>query len=326
MRYILTLFLIALVSSSEIIDKADEIKEFAEYEDVQLEFLFGLIPIIGKVIGAAVGLFAKAKAFIAGTKVFHFIKGAVGVGKKIFTGAKAFIAKGTALVQKSKIFQTGKKIFDTGRQIYNKYNTMIKNSKIGRAVLNTIDKVKQSKIYHTYQQIKDTYNKGKEVYDKVKGYYEQGKDIYNKYFKKDKTPEEQQQAYQEEQKYRTTQYQAQQQRLSSLQEKLRQARLMQQQQLKKPVTPITPATPVTPATPAKPVTPVKPVTTVKPVNNQEKTQAFQRYGQLRNDKTMTLATKQVAINNHLDYMFKKGFITQAQKQGMSNIQSPKPKK
>jgi len=294
MRYILTLFLIALVSSSEIIDKADEIKEFAEYEDVQLEFLFGLIPIIGKVIGAAVGLFAKAKAFIAGTKVFHFIKGAIGVGKKIFTGAKAFIAKGTALVQKSKIFQTGKKIFDAGRQIYNKYSGMIKNSKIGRVVFNTIDKVKQSKIYQTYQKIRDTYNKGKEVYDKVKGYYEQGKDIYNKYFKKDQTQEQQRQEYLKQQQLRTQQYQAQQQRLRQ-QEQLRQQRLRQQQ-------------------------------TQKPVINQEKNQAFIRYGQLRNDKTMTLATKQVAINNHLDYMLKKGFINQVQKQGMSNIQPPKPRK
>ena len=188
MRYILTLFLIALVSSSEIIDKADEIKEFAEYEDVQLEFLFGIIPFIGKIIGAAVGLFAKAKAFIAGTKVFHFIKGAVGVGKKIIGGVKAFAAKGTALLQKSKIFQTGKKIFDAGRQVYNKYSAMIKHTKLGRKIIGTIDKVKQSKIYHTYQQIKDTYNKGKDIYDKVKNYYEQGKDIYNKYFKKRQNP------------------------------------------------------------------------------------------------------------------------------------------
>ena len=320
MRYILTLFLIALVSSSEIIDKADEIKEFAEYEDVQLEFLFGIIPFIGKAIAAAVGLFAKAKAFIVGTKVFKFVKGAIGIGSKIFKGAKAFVAKGTALVQKSKIFQTGKKIFDAGRQIYNKYKGVIQNTKLYKKVVGTIDKVKQSKIYQTYQKIKDTYNKGKEVYDKVKDYYEKGKDIYNKYFKKDQTQEEQQQAYQEEHKYRTTQYQAQQQRLSSLQEKLRQARLMQQQQANKPVTPVKPVTTV------KPVTPVKPVTTVKPVNNQERNQAFIRYGQLRNDKTMTLATKQVAINNHLDYMLKKGFINQVQKQGMSNIQPPKPRK
>ena len=293
MRYILTLFLISLVASSEIIDKADEIKEFAEYEDVQLEFLFGLIPIIGKVIGAAVGLFAKAKAFIVGTKVFKFVKGAIGVGSKIFKGAKAFVAKGQALLQKSKIFQTGKKIFDTGRQIYNKYSGMIKNSKIGRAVFNTIDKVKQSKIYQTYQKIKDTYNKGKEVYDKVKGYYEQGKDIYNKYFKKEKTPEEQRQEYLKQQQLRNQQYQAQQQRLRQ-QEQLRQQRLKQQQ-------------------------------TQKPVNVQEKNQAFQRYGQLRNNNSMTLSTKQVAINNHLDYMVKKGFITPLQKQHMSNLQPSKPK-
>ena len=293
MRYILTLFLIALVASSEIIDKADEIKEFAEYEDVQLEFLFGLIPVIGKVIGAAVGLFAKAKAFIAGTKIFKFVKGAITAGKHIFSGAKAFIAKGKTLIEHSKIFQTGKKIFDAGKQIYNKYSGIIRNSKIGSRIINTIDKVKQSKIYQTYQKIRDTYNKGKEVYDKVKGYYEQGKDIYNKYFKKEKTPEEQRQEYLKQQQLRTQQYQAQQQRLRQ-QEQLRQQRLKQQQNQ-------------------------------KPVNLQEKNQAFQKYGQIRTS-SMTLATKQVAINNHLNYMLNKGFITPLQKQQMSNIQPTKPKK
>ena len=41
---------------------------------------------------------------------------------------------------------------------------------------------------------------------------------------------------------------------------------------------------------------------------------------------MTLSTKQVAINNHLDYMLKKGFITPQQKHYMSIIQTTKPKK
>ena len=280
MRYILTLFLIALVSSSEIINKADEIKEFSEYEDVELQFLFGIIPFIGKIVGAAVGLFAKAKAFIAGTKVFKFVKGAIGVGKKIFSGAKAFIAKGQALVQKSKIFQTGKKIFDAGRQIYDKYKGVIQNSKLYQRVVGTIDKVKQSKIYQTYQKIRDTYNKGKDIYDKVKGYYEQGQDIYNKYFKKEKTPEEQRQEYQRQEQIRTQQYQAQQQRLR--QQKLR------QQPVNKPVN----------------------------ANVNEKNLAFQKYSQIR-ASTMGLSTKKYVINSHLDYMLRKGFITPTQKQQMS---------
>ena len=289
MRYILTLFLIALVSSSEIIDKADEIKEFSEYENVELQFLFGIIPFIGKIVGAAVGLFAKAKAFIAGTKVFKFVKGAIGVGKKIFSGAKAFVAKGKALVEHSKIFQTGKKIFDAGRQIYDKYKGVIQNSKVYQRVVGTIDKVKQSKIYQTYQKIKDTYNKGKEVYDKVKGYYEEGKDIYNKYFKKEQTPEEQKKEYQRQEQIRTQQYQAQQQRLRQ-QEQLRQQRLKQQQQQKPQVN--------------------------KPNNVQEKSQAFQKYSQIRAG-TMALSTKKYVINSHLNYMLSKGFITPAQKQQMS---------
>ena len=300
MRYILTLFLIALVSSSEIIDKADEIKEFAEYEDVQLEFLFGLIPIIGKVIGAAVGLFAKAKAFIAGTKVFHFIKGAVGVGKKIFTGAKAFIAKGQALFQKSKIFQTGKKIFDAGKQIYDKYKGVVQNSKLYQRVVGTIDKVKQSKIYQTYQQIKDTYNKGKDIYDKVKGYYEQGKDIYEKYFKKDQTPEEQRQAYQEEEKYRTQNYQAQQQRLKQLEQQRQQKLREQAQQIQQRL-----------------IKQKEEIRRQTPVQVLEKNQALKKYEQLKSSYTMSPSTKKLEINNHLNYMLSRGFITPSQKQQMS---------
>ena len=209
MRYILTLFLIALVSSSEIISKADEIKEFAEYDDVQLEFLLGLIPIIGKVVTAAVGLFTKAKAFIVGTKVFKFVKGAIGVGSKIIKGAKGFIAKGKALLEKSKIFKTGKELFDKGQSIYNKYKGVIQDSKLYKRVIGTIDKVKKSQMYQTYEKIKNTYDKGKEIYDQVKGYYEEGKDIYDRYFKKEKTPEEQRQEYIRQTQIRTQPYQTQ---------------------------------------------------------------------------------------------------------------------
>ena len=83
-----------------------------------------------------------------------------------------------------------------------------------------------------------------------------------------------------------------------------QQKQQQQQQVKKPVT-VTPAAPVN-------------------VNNQERNQAFQKYAEIRTS-SMTLATKQVAINNHLDYMVKKGFITPLQKQHMSNLQPSKPK-
>ena len=300
MRYFLTLFLIALVASSEIIDKADEIKEFSEYDDVQLQFLFGIIPFIGKAIAAAVGLFAKAKAFIAGTKVFKFVKGAIGVGKKIFSGAKAFVAKGKALVEHSKIFQTGKKIFDAGRQIYDKYKGVIQNSKIYQRVVGTIDKVKQSKIYQTYQKIKDTYNKGKEVYDKVKNYYEEGKDIYNKYFKKDKTQEEQRQEYLEEEKYRTQQYQEQQQRLSQLEQQRKQKLRQQEQQIQQRL--------------IQQQQQAKRQTTVQEL---EKNLALKKYEELKSNNIMNSYTKKLEINNHLNYMLSRGFITPSQRQQMS---------
>ncbi len=272
MRYILTLFLIALVSSSEIINKADEIQEFAEYDDVQLEFLFGLIPVIGKIVAAGIGLFAKAKtvfagvkavvagvkAVVTGTKVFKFVKGAVTVGSKIFKGAKA-------LIQNSKIFKFGKTIFEKGRAIYDKYKGIIQNTKLYRRVVNTIDKVKQSQIYQTYQKMKETYDKGKEIYDKATNYYNKGKDFYDKYIKRQNG---------------NSQPQGPQQRT-------------QQTTQKKPPTPTNSA------------------------NMTERNKAYQRYGQIRTDKTMSLATKRVAITNHLNYMVSRGFINQEQKKQMS---------
>ena len=263
MRYFLTLLLIALVSTSEIIDKTQEISLFGEDKDVELQFL-GFIPIIGKIVTAAVGLFTKAKAFIAGTKIFHAIKTAAGVVGKVIGKGKALIMKGKALIQNSKIFQTGKKIFDTGRQIYDKYKGLIQNSKLYQRVTNTVNNVRnaveKSKIYQTYKKVKETYDKGKEVYDQVKSYYEKGKDFYQKYLQ----PQNQQNQQPQQQ-----QQQQQQQR--------------QQQQL------------------------------------SEKQKAFIKYGQLRNNKSMTYEQKKVEINKQLDYMFSKGFITPTEKQGMSKF-------
>ena len=63
MRYILSLFLIALISSSEIINKADEIKEFSEYENAELKILFRIIPLIDKISIVGIASYAKARAF-----------------------------------------------------------------------------------------------------------------------------------------------------------------------------------------------------------------------------------------------------------------------
>ena len=59
---------------------------------------------------------------------------------------------------------------------------------------------------------------------------------------------------------------------------------------------------------------------------KEKSQAFQRYAQLRNNKTKPLAIKQVEINNHLNYMLNHGFITPVQKEQMSYIIPPETRK
>ena len=284
MRYILSLFLIALISSSEIINKADEIKEFAQHENVDLKILFRIISLINKISFAGIALCIKARAFINKTKILKYIKGNIGAGSKIFKGER------NLLLQKSKIFFVTKKIFNKGLIIYNKYSEIIKNPRINRENINAIDKVEQNKIYQTYQKIRDTFNEAKETYDKLKNYYEKTQDIYNKNFKQVKTPEEQHKEYQRLEQIRTQEYQAQQQILN-ISEKKRQARLMQQK-----------------------------------LQQEQKNQAFKRYEQLKNNITMTLATKQTEINNLLDYMLNKGFIDPFQKQQMSNILQSKPGK
>jgi hypothetical protein len=204
MRYILTLFLISLVASSEIIDKADEIKEFSEYDDVDLQFFF--IPFIVKAVTAGIGLITKAKAIITGTKIFKFVKGAVSVGSKIVKGAKGLIAKGKALITKSKIFQTGKKIFERGKKVYDTFKATIEKSKLyqkgkrfyeqARNIYNKYKNIAEhNKYYKTYKEVKDTYDKVKGTYDQVKNYYDKGRDFFDKYLKKrvdeeEKSPEQ----------------------------------------------------------------------------------------------------------------------------------------
>ena len=226
MRYILTLFLIALVSSSEVINKSDEIKKFAEYEDNELQILFRIFPIIEKICIAGIALCAKARAFINNTKILKYIKGAEGVDSKIMKGRSGIITRQN-LIQKSKIFYSGKQLFDKGREIYNEYSGIINSPRIDRKNINIIDKVKQGEIYQNYQKIRNTYNKAKDAYDKLKNYYEKGLDIYNKYFKHDKTPKEQHKEYQRIEQGRTLEYQAQKQRLN-IQEKKSKAKIMQQ--------------------------------------------------------------------------------------------------
>ena len=299
MRYFLTLLLIALVSSSEIIDKAQEINELAEYDDIELQF-FPLIPILGKIVTAAIGIFAKAKAFIAGTKIFHAIKTAAGVAAKFIGKGKALILKGKSLIEHSKIFQTGKKIFQTGQNIYNKYKGMIQNSKLVQRFKTTYDKVKytveKSKVYQTYKKVKETYDKGKEVYDKVKDYYEKGKDFYEEYLKP-KNSQNQEQP-----------------RPSSNSTATPTAR-----PTARPTSRYT-ARPTSRYT-ARPTSKYTTRPTVRPTARpetllKEKQEAFDKYSRLRGIPSMSLDQKKNLVNNRVNYMLARGFITPAQKQSM----------
>ena len=270
MKYILNLFLIALISSSEIINKSDEIKEFAEYEDIKLQNKYTIMELIGKIAIEGIKLYIKAKDFIIGTSIFKFIKDAIVVGSKFSKVEKDYISKGKALLQKAKIFKKAKNIFNKGFTIFNnRYKGFLRNTKVYKLPV-IIDMAKSREIIQFYKKINDTYNKTKDTYDEIKNYYEQYYDIYYQFIKKNKTLIKQLQDYQDQEKKRTQAYQA---------------RLMVQ-----------------------------------------KNQAFQLYKQLKNNNTMTLAARQVEINNHLNYMLNKGFITPVQKQQMSNIQPPQPRK
>jgi len=200
MRYILILFLITLASSSEIINKANEIKEYGEYEDVelQLNLNLGIIPFIGKVYAAGIALCASARAFIRGNNIFKYIKVAIGDASKMIRKPSPFISKGRALLQKSRFFITAKKIFDNGRTIYNKYNGITIDTNFDKKALGTIDKVIENEIFQTHQKMGDAYNKAKDTYDKIKNYYKQYLDFIKRYFERDKTPEEQRIKYQQE--------------------------------------------------------------------------------------------------------------------------------
>ena len=179
---------------------------------------------------------------------------------------------------------------------------MIRNSRrIYTRIYQRFNSIKISKIYQAYQKMRNTYNKAKDIYDKIKNYYKQFQDIYYRDFEKDKTPEQKLKEYQEQEKYRTHAYQAQQQRLKLLEEKKRQVRLILQKNKEIPEK-------------------------SQERLMQQKSQAFQRYAQLRNNNTMALTTKQVEINNHLNYMLKNGFITPSQKKQMSYIQPPESRK
>ena len=290
MRYFLTLLLIALVSTSEIIDKAQEINELAEYDNVELQFL-GFIPIIGKIVSAVVGIFTKAKAFIAGTKIFKAIKTAAGVVSKVVGKGRSIIMKGKALIERSKIFQTGKKIIQTGKDIYNKYKGLIKNNPIVKRVTDTYTKVKNtiehSKVYQTYKKIKETYDKGKEFYDNVKNYYEKGKDFYEEYLKPKDSQDQNQQ-----QRRPTTRPTARATTRSTVRATTRST--------------------------ARATTRSTARATSSPANQlSEKQQALYKYGQLRANANLNPAQKKNLVNNQVNYMLARGFITPAQKQAMT---------
>ena len=164
MGYILTLCLIVLASSSQIINKDDEIKEFAEYEDVELQFLYSIIPYFEKGCIAAISLCDKARSLAISTRKFKNVNGTKVIAPKIFKDRKLFI-KQYPLFRNKHILRIENKTIACKQ-----YNGLIKNSSIDKKV-STIDKFKLNEIYRNYQKIKEVYNKCKDIYLKGKESY-----------------------------------------------------------------------------------------------------------------------------------------------------------
>ena len=187
MRYILTLFLIVLASSSQIINKDDEIKEFAEYEDVELQLWNTIISIIKKACPATISLChtAKVKYFSTKKKISEILK-----GRKYFKNIQdtfRYITRNLKVCKNSSLINNS--------TIDKKTNTIDKKT-------NTIDKVKLSIIYKNYQKIKATYNKCKIIYEEA-----------NKNYTNIGLISGRQQEYQKQEQNRTQEFQDQQQKL-----------------------------------------------------------------------------------------------------------------
>ncbi len=175
---------------------------------------------------------------------------------------------------------------------------MIKNNPIVKRVTDTYTKVKNtiehSKVYQTYKKIKETYDKGKEFYDNVKNYYEKGKDFYEEYLKPKDSQDQNQQ-----QRRPTTRPTARATTRSTVRATTRST-----------------ARATTRST-ARATTRSTARATSSPANQlPEKQQALYKYGQLRANANLNPAQKKNLVNNQVNYMLARGFITPAQKQAM----------
>lgn len=245
MRYILSLLLLAIISTYDIFDKEQEINEVGEYNDIKLQFLFGYIAFIRKVSNATLEHLNKVKTFIRETEIFELIETA----EKFITNEtdkdRQIIMKGKLLIKEFKNFKNSTIIINKAKRLYNRYYKGIQLF-VKRKPYRLFNELERREIYKLYIELKDTYYKFKYFYGNITSYYEETKEFYGKTIPK---------------------HILQSRRQNKLKEKLK---------------------------------------------------AFGEYNQLKKSK-MNYDQKKEKIESLLNYMFEKGFITQSQKQRMSEI-------
>ena len=121
MRYILSVLLVAIISTSDIIDKEQEINEVGEYYDIKLQFFYQIIPFIGKVVNISGEYLNKTKDFIRETEIFELIK----IAEKFITNAtdkdRQIIMKGKLLSKEFNNLENSTIIIDEAKNLYNRY-------------------------------------------------------------------------------------------------------------------------------------------------------------------------------------------------------------
>ena len=181
MRYILSLLLLAIISTSDIIDKEQEINEVGEYNDIKLQFL-SFIPFVTKVANATLEHLNKAKAFIRETEIFELIETA----EKFITNEtdkdRQIIMKGKLLIKEFKNFKNSTKIINEAKRFCNKYKRYYNGVQlfVKRKPNSLFNELKRREFYKLYIELKDTYYKFKYFYGNITSYYEETKEFYDK--------------------------------------------------------------------------------------------------------------------------------------------------
>ena len=182
MRYILSLLLVAIISTSDIIDKEQEINEVGEYYDIKLQFFYQIIPFIGKVVNISGEYLNKTMDFIRETEILELIK----IAENFITNStdkdRQIIMKGKLLSKEFKNLENSTKIINAANKLYNKYkNILTPNRIIYQPVYPFVrPHYKNTKFYKIFLKVRDTFYRIKFYYGNITSYYEETKEFYDK--------------------------------------------------------------------------------------------------------------------------------------------------